>query len=129
MSLLRRNVGTPFLRNQTRPIMRSITEVVRNFKLRWIIHAVETAAKNFPEEIDATLAQDARLGYVYHHGNTGRLRRHGQNDECIFRERRLAEEEKVSGCAGINRIGIGNERVLRRRFSQSLRPSTEGRLR
>jgi hypothetical protein len=34
--------------------------------------------------------------------------------------------EKVSECAGINRFGIGNERVLRRRFSQSLRPPTEG---
>ena len=29
-------------------------------------------------------------------------------------------------CAGINRFGNGNERVLRRRPSQSLRPLTEG---
>ena len=34
---------------------------------------------------------------------------------------------KLSGCAGINRFGIENESILRRKFSQLLRPSAEGR--
>ena len=33
------------------------------------------------------------------------------------------------GVPGSNRVGIGNERVLRRRSSPSLRPPAEGRLR
>ena len=34
---------------------------------------------------------------------------------------------KGLGCAGINRFGIENESILRRKFSQLLRPSAEGR--
>ena len=36
-------------------------------------------------------------------------------------------KKKGSACAGINRFGIENESILRRKFSQLLRPSAEGR--
>jgi len=36
---------------------------------------------------------------------------------------------KGSECAGINRIGIEIESILRRKFSRLLRPSAEGRMR
>ncbi len=39
----------------------------------------------------------------------------------------ILSAQKVSECAGINRFGIENESILRRRFSQLLRPSAEGR--
>jgi hypothetical protein len=37
------------------------------------------------------------------------------------------KRKKVSGCAGINRFGIENESILRRKSSQLLWPSAEGR--
>ena len=54
---------------------------------------------------------------------------------CVSLQRRIdmsssrlrAVLKKVSGCAGINRFGIENESILRRKFSQLLRPSAERR--
>jgi len=48
---------------------------------------------------------------------------------CWTQEKENQDNFKGSECAGINRIGIENESILRRRFSQLLRPSAEGRMR
>ena len=88
--------------------------------------------EDFMWHIHHTIQTDAQAGWVFVVDNLNThcsesLIRYVARLEGID-ESTLGQKGK-SGCAGINRIGIGNERVLRRRSSQSLRPPAEGRLR